>query len=120
MSPTINIGPKIRRGIAELNGEGEVVGGVIVMRFGENAQRVIDGVKARLETLKAGLPDGVEIVTVYDRSQLIDSAVKNLYTKLVEEFLVVAWYVRFFCSTFAHPWLRYFLCRWVFLQLISS
>ncbi len=87
---TINIGPKIRRGIAELNGEGEVVGGVIVMRFGENAQRVIDGVKARLETLKAGLPDGVEIVTVYDRSQLIDSAVKNLYTKLLEEFLVVA------------------------------
>jgi len=87
---TINIGPKIRRGIAELNGEGEVVGGVIVMRFGENARRVIDGVKERLETLKAGLPDGVELITVYDRSQLIDSAVKNLYKKLLQEFLVVA------------------------------
>jgi len=87
---TINIGPKIRRGIAELNGEGEVVGGVIVMRFGENARQVIEGVKSRLETLKAGLPDGVELVTVYDRSQLIDSAVKNLYKKLLQEFLVVA------------------------------
>ena len=87
---TINIGPKIRRGIAELNGEGEVVGGVIVMRFGENARSVIDGVKSRLEVLKAGLPDGVELVTVYDRSELIDSAVENLYKKLVEEFFVVA------------------------------
>ena len=87
---TVNIGPKMRRGIAELNGEGEVVGGVIVMRFGENARRVIEGVKERLETLKAGLPDGVELVTVYDRSQLIDSAVKNLYKKLVQEFFVVA------------------------------
>jgi len=87
---TINIGPKIRRGIAELNGEGEVVGGVIVMRFGENARRVIENVKERLETLKAGLPDGVELVTVYDRSQLIDSAVKNLYKKLLQEFVVVA------------------------------
>jgi len=87
---TINIGPKMRRGIAELNGEGEVVGGVIVMRFGENAREVIEGVKSRLETLKAGLPDGVELVTVYDRSQLIDSAVKNLYKKLLQEFLVVA------------------------------
>lgn len=87
---TVNIGPKIRRGIAELNGEGEVVGGVIVMRFGENARQVIDGVKARLETLKAGLPDGVELITVYDRSMLIDSAVKNLYKKLLQEFFVVA------------------------------
>ena len=87
---TVNIGPKIRRGIAELNGEGEVVGGVIVMRFGENAREVIDGVKQRLEILKAGLPDGVELVTVYDRSALIDSAVKNLYKKLVQEFVVVA------------------------------
>jgi len=67
-----------------------VVGGVIVMRFGENARQVIEGVKSRLETLKAGLPDGVELVTVYDRSQLIDSAVKNLYKKLLQEFLVVA------------------------------
>jgi len=66
----VNLGPQMRRGIAELNGEGEVVGGVVVMRFGENAQKTIDGVKAKLEELKKGLPEGVEIVTVYDRSGL--------------------------------------------------
>ena len=66
----IDVGPQMRRGIAELNGEGETVGGIVVMRFGENAQKTIDGVKAKLETLKAGLPEGVEIVTVYDRSGL--------------------------------------------------
>ncbi|MCJ8319896.1 MAG: efflux RND transporter permease subunit [Colwellia sp.] len=86
----IGTGPQMRRGIAELNGEGETVGGIIVMRFGENAQQVIDGVKAKLEQLKQGLPDGVEIVTVYDRSALIERAVDNLSTKLMEEFIVVA------------------------------
>ncbi|VAW40661.1 Cobalt-zinc-cadmium resistance protein CzcA; Cation efflux system protein CusA, partial [hydrothermal vent metagenome] len=86
----IDIGPQMRRGIAELNGEGEVVGGIIVMRFGENAQKVIDGVKAKLEQLKKGLPKGVEVVTVYDRSGLIERAVKNLWVKLLEEFAVVA------------------------------
>ena len=86
----IEIGPQMRRGIAELNGEGETVGGIVVMRFGENAQKTIDGVKARLETLKAGLPEGVEIVTVYDRSGLIERAVENLWHKLLEEFIVVA------------------------------
>jgi len=86
----IGIGPQMRRGVAELNGEGEVVGGIIVMRFGENAQKVIDGVKAKLEQLKKGLPEGVEIVTVYDRSGLIERAVKNLWIKLLEEFGVVA------------------------------
>ncbi|WP_372740234.1 efflux RND transporter permease subunit [Neptunomonas sp.] len=86
----IGTGPQMRRGIAELNGEGEVVGGVVVMRFGENAQKTIDGVKAKLETLKQGLPEGVEVVTVYDRSGLIDSAVENLWYKLLEEFIVVA------------------------------
>lgn len=86
----IGTGPQMRRGVAELNGEGEVVGGLVVMRFGENAQKTINGVKAKLETLKQGLPDGVEVVTVYDRSGLIDRAVENLWTKLLEEFLVVA------------------------------
>ena len=86
----IGTGPQMRRGIAELNGEGETVGGIIVMRFGENAQQVIDGVKVKLEELKQGLPEGVEIVTVYDRSDLIERAVDNLASKLVEEFVVVA------------------------------
>jgi Cu(I)/Ag(I) efflux system membrane protein CusA/SilA len=86
----INLGPQMRRGIAELNGEGETVGGVVVMRFGENAQQTIDGVKAKLEQLKQGLPDGVEVVTVYDRSALIERAVENLWHKLLEEFAVVA------------------------------
>lgn len=86
----IELGPQMRRGIAELNGKGEVVGGIVVMRFGENAQKTINGVKARLESLKAGLPDGVELVTVYDRSGLIERAVDNLWQKLLEEFVVVA------------------------------
>lgn len=82
-------GPQSRRGIAELNGEGEVVGGIIVMRYGENAQHTIDGVKARLAELKSSLPQGVEIVTVYDRSDLIQRAIDNLSGKLLEEFAVV-------------------------------
>lgn len=86
----IELGPQMRRGIAELNGEGETVGGVIVMRYGENAQEVIAGVKQKLAQLQQGLPEGVEIVTVYDRSQLIERAVDNLWHKLVEEFAVVA------------------------------
>ena len=86
----IGLGPQMRRGVTELNGEGEAVGGIIVMRFGENAQKTIDGVKAKLAELQAGLPNGVEIVTVYDRSGLIDSAINNLWEKLFEEFLVVA------------------------------
>ena len=86
----IQLGPQMRRGIAELNGEGEAVGGIVVMRFGENAQATIDGVKQKLEQLKKGLPEGVEIVTVYDRSWLIQSAIENLWQKLIEEFIVVA------------------------------
>lgn len=86
----IGTGPQMRRGIAELNGEGEVVGGIVVMRFGENAQDVINRVKAKLEKLKKGLPEGVEIVPVYDRSSLIERAVNNLGFKLLEEFAVVA------------------------------
>jgi Cu(I)/Ag(I) efflux system membrane protein CusA/SilA len=86
----VQIGPQMRRGIAELNGEGETVGGIIVMRFGENAQKTIDGAKEKLEELKKGLPEGVEIITVYDRSALIERAVENLWGKLLEEFGVVA------------------------------
>ena len=86
----IRLGPQMRRGIAELNGEGEVAGGVVVMRFGGNAQQTIAGVKTKLDSLKAGLPDGVEIVTVYDRSELINRAVENLWSKLLEELLIVA------------------------------
>jgi len=83
------IGPQMRRGIAELNGEGEVVGAFVVMRFGENAQKTIELVKKRLNELKKGLPEGVEIIPTYDRSTLINHAVDNLYEKLIEEFIVV-------------------------------
>lgn len=86
----INLGPQMRRGIAELNGEGETVGGIIIMRFGENAAAVIEAVKTRLEELKPSLPEGVEIIPVYDRSALITRAVENLWEKLLEEFVVVA------------------------------
>lgn len=86
----IAMGPQMRRGIVELNGEGETVGGIVVMRFGENAQETIDKVKARLAELKPSLPEGVEVVTVYDRSGLIERAVSNLWQKLGEELLLVA------------------------------
>ncbi len=86
----VQVGPEMRRGIAELNGEGEVAGGVIVMRSGKNALETIDAVKAKLEKLKPSLPPGVEIVPVYDRSSLIKRAVTNLKHKLIEEFIVVA------------------------------
>lgn len=84
------IGPESRRGIAELNGEGEVVGGIVVMRSGENARAVIAAVKKRIVELRQGLPPGVEVLTVYDRSQLIERAIDTLQTKLWEEMLVVA------------------------------
>ncbi len=87
---SISSGPQMRRGIAELNGDGEVVGGIVVMRFGENAKATIEGVKQRLENLKSSLSPGVEITTVYDRTRLIDSAIDNLWQKLTEEFVVVA------------------------------
>ena len=86
----IRLGPQLRRGIAELDGEGEVVGGVIVMRFGENAMTTINGVKKKLKELSRGLPQGVEIVETYDRSSLIQRAVDTLNGKLIEEFIVVA------------------------------
>jgi Cu(I)/Ag(I) efflux system membrane protein CusA/SilA len=86
----LRLGPQMRRGIAELDGEGEVVGAVVVMRWGENALTTIEGVKERLAELQKSLPEGVEIVTTYDRSDLIDRAVETLQGKLIEEFLVVA------------------------------
>ena len=86
----IRLGPQMRRGVAELDGEGEVVGGVIVMRFGENALKTINGVKKKLEQLSRSLPEGVEIIETYDRSALIKRAVSNLNGKLLEEFIVVA------------------------------
>jgi len=86
----VQFGPDLRRGIGELNGEGEAVGGVIVMRFGENAMATIERVKNKLEELKKGLPEGVEIVETYDRSSLINRAVDTLTEKLIEEFIVVA------------------------------
>ncbi len=85
----VQLGPQMRRGVAELNGEGEVVGGIVVMRFGENAQATIDGVKAKLEALKNSLPDGVELIPVYDRSDLIERSIDNLSKKLIAEFAVV-------------------------------
>ena len=86
----IQIGPELRRGIAELNGEGEVAGGIVILRQGADARSAITAVEAKVEQLQASLPEGVEIVTTYDRSQLIDASVENLTTKLIEEFIVVA------------------------------
>jgi Cu(I)/Ag(I) efflux system membrane protein CusA/SilA len=86
----VRFGPDLRRGIGELNGEGEAVGGIIVMRFGENALGTIDRVKDKLESLKQGLPEGVEIVETYDRSDLIRRAIETLGEKLVQEFIIVA------------------------------
>jgi Cu(I)/Ag(I) efflux system membrane protein CusA/SilA len=86
----VQVGPELRRGVAELNGEGEVAGGVIIMRSGKNALETIKAVKAKLAELKTSLPPGVEIVPTYDRSGLINRAINNLRNKLIEEFLVVA------------------------------
>ncbi|MGM0482141.1 MAG: efflux RND transporter permease subunit [Pseudomonadota bacterium] len=86
----VRIGPQVRRGVAELNGEGEVVGGIVVMRYGANALQTIDAVKAKLEQLQQGLPDGVELVPTYDRSELIQASVDNLSSKLLQEMALVA------------------------------
>lgn len=86
----VHIGPELRRGVVDLNGEGEVAGGVVIMRYGENALATIQAVRAKLEELKAGLPEGVEIVPVYDRGDLIERAVKSLNTSLVQELIIVS------------------------------
>ncbi|KFC82684.1 efflux RND transporter permease subunit [Buttiauxella agrestis] len=87
---TLRMGPEIRRGVAEFNGEGEVAGGIIVMRYGKNALDTINAVKAKLQQIQKSLPTGVEIVPVYDRSHLIENAIETLSHKLLEEFIVVA------------------------------
>ena len=87
---TLQVGPEMRRGVAELNGQGEVAGGVVILRSGKNARETIAAVKDKLQELKRSLPTGVEVVTTYDRSQLIDRAIENLTSKLAEEFVVVA------------------------------
>ncbi|TAL31253.1 MAG: efflux RND transporter permease subunit [Phenylobacterium sp.] len=98
---TLQLGPEVRRGVAELDGQGEVAGGVVILRSGKNARETIAAVKDKLVELKKSLPPGVEVVTTYDRSQLIDRAIGNLREKLIEEFIVVAlvcalflWHVR--------------------------
>ncbi|OYX16590.1 MAG: CusA/CzcA family heavy metal efflux RND transporter, partial [Sphingomonadales bacterium 32-67-7] len=98
---TIQIGPELRRGIAELNGQGEVTGGVVILRQGADARSAITAVEAKLKQLKASLPKGVEVITTYNRAQLIDASVENLTHKLIEEFIVVGlvcalflWHVR--------------------------
>jgi len=86
---TVTLGPDIRRGIAELNGEGEVVGGIVIMRFGENALKVVERIRAKLEEIKPTLPPGVEIVTTYDRGDLIERAIDTLQGTLIEELIIV-------------------------------
>ncbi|SOS30059.1 Cation efflux system protein CusA (plasmid) [Pseudomonas cerasi] len=139
---TVQLGPEMRRGVAELDGEGEVVGGVVILRSGKNAREALQAVKNKLETLKASLPPGVELVTTYDRSQLIDRAINNLSYKLLEEFGVVAlvcllflWHLRSSLVainhvTDGHPGCLYcdavsghqreHLCPWVGLPLRSG
>ncbi|HEX4342388.1 MAG TPA: efflux RND transporter permease subunit, partial [Verrucomicrobiae bacterium] len=97
----VHLGPDLRRGAAELNGEGETVGGIVIMRYGENALHVIDGIKEKLKEIKSSLPDGVELVATYDRSQLINGSIDTLREKLIEECIVVAlvclvflWHIR--------------------------
>lgn len=87
---SVTLGPDIRRGIADLNGEGEVVGGIVIMRFGENALKVIERVRSKIEEMKPSLPPGVEIVTTYDRGELIERAIDTLKDTLVEELIIVS------------------------------
>ena len=87
---TVTFGPDMRRGVGELDGKGEAVGGVVIMRYGENAQKVIERTKDKLDELKSTLPPGVKLVTTYDRSELIDRAVDNLRHTLIEELIIVS------------------------------
>ncbi len=93
---SVSLGPDIRRGMAELDGKGEVVGGIVIMRYGENALTVIDRVKERLEEVKQGLPEGVEVKITYDRSELIEAAVDTVKDSLIEEMIVVSLVIFFF------------------------
>ncbi|MDR8391430.1 efflux RND transporter permease subunit [Aliifodinibius sp. S!AR15-10] len=96
----VQIGPDLRRGVADWNGEGETVGGIVIMRFGENALQTIDNVKAKLKELESGLPEGITIKTAYDRSSLINRAIEFLEEKLIEESIVVAIIVMIFLLHF--------------------
>src|SRR4030067_189802 len=87
---SVGLGPDMRRGVADLNGEGEVVGGIVIMRFGENALKVIERIREKLEDMKASLPPGVEIVTTYDRAELIERAIETLKDTLLEELIIVS------------------------------
>ncbi|MFY0522280.1 efflux RND transporter permease subunit [Archangium gephyra] len=93
---SVTLGPELRRGVADLDGEGDVVGGIVVMRQGENALNVIERIKAKLEELKPSLPEGVEVVTTYDRSDLIERAIDTVTHKLVEEIIIVSLIVLIF------------------------
>jgi len=99
----VRIGPEMRRVVADLDGQGEITGGIVVMQYGENALSTIAAVKQKLEALRRGLPEGVEILETYDRSELILSVVDNLREKLIEEFAVVALVSCCFCSICAPP-----------------
>src|SRR4029077_13844670 len=98
---TVHLGPELRRGVGELDGKGEAVGGIVVMRYGENALKVIAGIKKKIAEIKSSLPPRVRIVPTYDRSTLIHRAISTLREKLIEESIVVAlvcvaflWHVR--------------------------
>lgn len=93
---TVTLGPDIRRGIGDLDGEGDVVGGIVIMRYGENAEKVIERVRTKIEELKPSLPKGVEIVTTYDRAELIDRAIETLKGTLIEELLIVSLVIMIF------------------------
>ncbi|HJU04143.1 MAG TPA: efflux RND transporter permease subunit, partial [Nitrospiraceae bacterium] len=93
---TVTLGPEIRRGVADLDGQGDVVGGIVIMRYGENAEKVIQRVRAKLDDLKASLPPGVEIVTTYDRAELIDRAIETLKGTLIEELIIVSLVIMIF------------------------
>lgn len=96
----VSLAPELRRGVADLNGKGDAVGGIIVMRQGESALRVIDSVKAKLEELKPSMPPGVEVVTTYDRTELIEESVETISEVLYEDFLIVAVFIMFFLLHF--------------------
>jgi copper/silver efflux system protein len=108
------VGPEMRRGITELDGEGETVGGVVILRSGKNARETIAAVKTKLDELKSSLPAGVEIVTTYDRSKLIDRAVENLSHKLSKSSSSSHWCAGSSSGTCAHLWWQSFPCRWVY------
>ena len=105
----VHLGPELRRGIAEWNGEGEIVGGIIVMRYQENALKVIHAVEEKLEELKRGLPEGVEIIPAYNRANLIERAIENLKDKLIEESIVVAFVCLIFLLHFRSAFVAIFI-----------